>query len=69
MHTMLGHNYGAQRHAESFGAGTLRRFHTVGMLLVLTLGLLLVPLAAAQRVAPPRRIGVLGLGPPQRPFW
>jgi putative ABC transport system substrate-binding protein len=39
------------------------------MLLVLTLGLLLAPLAAAQPVAPPQRIGVLGLGPIQKPFW
>jgi putative ABC transport system substrate-binding protein len=39
------------------------------MLLVLTLGLMLAPLAAAQPVAPPRRIGVLGLGPIQQPFW
>jgi hypothetical protein len=60
MHTMLGHTYGAQRHVERCGAGTLRQFHTVGMLLVLTLGFLLAPLAVAQPVALPRRIGVLG---------
>ena len=45
------------------------RYNAIGCIATLTLSLLVVPLAAAQQVAQPQRIGVLGLGPAQRPFW
>jgi putative ABC transport system substrate-binding protein len=70
MHTTTGRGHRDQPYAESRRQETIRGLHTVGILISLALGILVAPLtAAAQPVAQPPRLGVLGMGPPQRPHW